>query len=118
MASKTFSGGLCTAPPLTASKWLFELSVWKEIGILISFCQESTKYLILSIQFSLHVTTQGNNAGLNPLVSGTVGAALAARSSGLNAIALSLDHPPTYVSGEPHDVVIHIHSLTTICAFV
>jgi len=45
---------------------------------------------------------KGNNAGLNTLSSGTVGAAVEARVKGLNAVAFSLDHPATYVSGTPH----------------
>lgn len=97
--------GRSTARPSTVSS---SLSVsfcrrWTSCRTLCSL--GSTGYTASCIARRL-ISTQGNNAGLNPLCSGTVGAALAAKTHGLNSVALSLDHPATYVSGEPHALVL------------
>jgi len=61
--------------------------------------------LAKKVHFDLVVSgiNKGNNAGLNVMYSGTVGAAIRARCSGVNSIALSLDHPSSYLSGQAYD---------------
>jgi len=103
--SLTIHHPIVVRPHIYQEPKLSQIEAYSVAGTPVDCVMLATGTIFAQTKFDLIVSgiNKGNNAGLNVLYSGTVGACLKARHAGFNAIAISLDHVRTYVTGQPFD---------------